>query len=98
MARDEEYLLYPIDAGDDPVCLRCGSKILLAGSKARLGKAHVADLPVRPLRPVGKVSQRRALRVSAGWGKDDPPRKQARVGVVTIRQPAAMSQDLLRFR
>jgi hypothetical protein len=27
------------------------------------GKAHVADVPVRRLWPVGKVSQRRALRV-----------------------------------
>jgi DNA-directed RNA polymerase subunit RPC12/RpoP len=35
MARDEEYLLYPIDTGDDPVCLRCGSKMLLAGSEVR---------------------------------------------------------------
>jgi hypothetical protein len=37
MARDEEYLLYPIDTGDDPVCLRCGSKMLLAGSEVRPG-------------------------------------------------------------
>ena len=35
MARDEEYLLYPINTGDDPVCLRCGSKMLLAGSEVR---------------------------------------------------------------
>jgi DNA-directed RNA polymerase subunit RPC12/RpoP len=35
MARDKEYLLYPLDTGDDPVCLRCGSKMLLAGSEAR---------------------------------------------------------------
>ena len=35
MARDEEYLLYPIDTGDDPVCLRCGGKMLLAGSEVR---------------------------------------------------------------
>jgi DNA-directed RNA polymerase subunit RPC12/RpoP len=35
MARDEEYLLYPLDTGEDPVCLRCGSKMLLAGSEAR---------------------------------------------------------------
>ena len=35
MARDEEYLLYPIDTGDDSVCLRCGSKMLLAGSEMR---------------------------------------------------------------
>jgi hypothetical protein len=65
MSRDEENLLYPLDAGDDPVCLRCGSKMLLAGSEARR-KAHVADVPVRPLWPVEKVSQRRALRVCAG--------------------------------
>jgi hypothetical protein len=23
MARDGEYLLYPIDTGEEPVCLRC---------------------------------------------------------------------------
>jgi hypothetical protein len=28
MARDEEYLLYPIDTGEEPVCLRCASKML----------------------------------------------------------------------
>jgi hypothetical protein len=55
MARDEEYLLYPIDTGEEPVCLRCAGKILLAGSDAT-GKAHVADVPMRPLCPVGKVS------------------------------------------
>jgi hypothetical protein len=27
--------VYPIDTGDDPVCLRCGSKMLLAGSEVR---------------------------------------------------------------
>jgi len=25
MSRDEENLLYPLDTGDDPVCLRCGT-------------------------------------------------------------------------
>ena len=40
MARDEEYLLYPIDTGEEPVCLRCTSKMLLAGSEVRPGKAH----------------------------------------------------------
>jgi hypothetical protein len=71
MARDEEYLLYPLDTGDDPVCLRCGSAARWFGGAT--GKAHIADIPVRPLRPVGKVSQRRALRVCAGWGKNEPP-------------------------
>ena len=63
MARDEEYLLYPIDTGDDPVCLRCGSKMLLAGSEVR---PENPTLLTRPLWPVGKVSQRRVLRVCAG--------------------------------
>ena len=35
MARDEEYLLYPIDTGEEPVCLRCARKMLLAGSEER---------------------------------------------------------------
>ena len=34
MAGEEEYLLYPIDTGEEPVCLRC-ARMLLAGSKAR---------------------------------------------------------------
>ena len=44
MARDEEYLLYPIDTGDDPVCLRCGSKMLLAGSVVRPEKPTLLTL------------------------------------------------------
>jgi hypothetical protein len=35
MAQDQEYLLYPLDTGEDPVCLRCGSQMLLAGSEVR---------------------------------------------------------------
>jgi hypothetical protein len=35
VAQDEEYLLYPIDTGEDPVCLRCASKMLLANSEVR---------------------------------------------------------------
>jgi hypothetical protein len=41
MARDEEYLLYPLDSGDDPVCLRCGGKMLLASSEARPEKPNL---------------------------------------------------------
>jgi hypothetical protein len=35
MPDEQEFLLYPIDTGEDPVCLRCASKMLLAGSEVR---------------------------------------------------------------
>jgi hypothetical protein len=35
---DEEFLFYPLDTGEDPVCLRCASKMLLAGSEVREGQ------------------------------------------------------------
>jgi hypothetical protein len=35
MARDVEYLLHPMDTGEEPVCLRCASTMLLAGSEVR---------------------------------------------------------------
>jgi hypothetical protein len=30
MPDEQEYLLYPIDTGEDPVCLHCEIKMLLA--------------------------------------------------------------------
>jgi predicted RNA-binding Zn-ribbon protein involved in translation (DUF1610 family) len=38
MPRDQEFLLYPIDTGEDPVCPRCGQVMLLASAEARKGK------------------------------------------------------------
>lgn len=38
MTSDQEYLLYPIDTGEEPVCLRCGKKMLRASSEVREGK------------------------------------------------------------
>ena len=58
MPDEQEFLLYPIDTGEDPVCLRCASKMLLAGSG---GTVHPTDLPLRPLWPIGKIPLRRLL-------------------------------------
>jgi predicted RNA-binding Zn-ribbon protein involved in translation (DUF1610 family) len=38
MTTDQEYLLYPLDTGQDPVCPRCGQVMLLASDEVREGK------------------------------------------------------------
>jgi hypothetical protein len=38
LPRDEEFLFYPLDTGEDPVCPRCAGKMLLANSEVRAGK------------------------------------------------------------
>ena len=38
MPADQEFLLYPLDNGEDPVCPRCGERMLFAGLEARKGK------------------------------------------------------------
>jgi hypothetical protein len=32
---EEEFLLYPLDTGEDPVCVSCGKAMLLAAQEAR---------------------------------------------------------------
>ena len=32
---DQEFLLYSLDTGEDPVCLGCGSQMAVAGHKVR---------------------------------------------------------------
>jgi hypothetical protein len=32
---DQEFLLYPLDTGEDPVCLGCGSQMAVAGHEVR---------------------------------------------------------------
>jgi tRNA(Ile2) C34 agmatinyltransferase TiaS len=34
-ARDQHFLLYPLDTGEDPVCLGCGTQMTVAGHEAR---------------------------------------------------------------
>ena len=38
MSGDEEFLLYPLDTGEDPTCLACGKIMVVAGHEAREGK------------------------------------------------------------
>jgi tRNA(Ile2) C34 agmatinyltransferase TiaS len=35
---DQEFLLYPLDTGEDPVCLGCGSQMTVAGQEVRESK------------------------------------------------------------
>ena len=35
MPSDQEYLLYPLDTGEDPACLGCGAILTLAAHEAR---------------------------------------------------------------
>lgn len=36
--RDQEFLLYPLDTGEDPVCPGCGQPMRLATDEVREGK------------------------------------------------------------
>jgi len=38
MKGEQEYLLYPLDTGEDPTCLRCGTIMRLAAHEVRDGK------------------------------------------------------------
>jgi hypothetical protein len=38
MPADEEFLLYPLDTGEDPPCPCCGKPMLIASVEAREGK------------------------------------------------------------
>ena len=35
MSKDEVFLLYPLDTGEDPVCFGCATQMTLAGHEAR---------------------------------------------------------------
>jgi predicted RNA-binding Zn-ribbon protein involved in translation (DUF1610 family) len=35
MSGDEEFLLYPLDTGEDPACLNCGTLMMLAAHEVR---------------------------------------------------------------
>jgi hypothetical protein len=32
---NDEFLLYPLDTGEDPACLGCGAIMMIAGHEAR---------------------------------------------------------------
>jgi hypothetical protein len=38
MSKDEEFLLYPLDTGEDPVCLGCGAIMTVATQESRDAK------------------------------------------------------------
>jgi hypothetical protein len=35
MPSDQEFLLYPLDTGEDPACLDCGTLMMVAGHEVR---------------------------------------------------------------
>lgn len=35
MSKDVEFLLYPLDTGEDPVCLACGKTMYIAAVEER---------------------------------------------------------------
>ena len=41
MSKDQDFLLYPFDTGEDPTCPRCGIIMLIAGAELNDGKAKV---------------------------------------------------------
>jgi hypothetical protein len=38
MSKDDEFLLYPLDTGEDPACLGCGAIMTLAAQESRKTK------------------------------------------------------------
>ena len=38
MPSDEEFLLYPLDTGEDPTCLHCCTLMMVAGHEVREAK------------------------------------------------------------
>jgi hypothetical protein len=38
MPSDQEFLLYPLDTGEDPACLDCGTLMMVAGHEVREAK------------------------------------------------------------
>lgn len=38
MSKDEEYLLYPLDTGEDPACRGCGAVMTVATHESREAK------------------------------------------------------------
>jgi hypothetical protein len=47
MPVDEEFLLYPLDTGEDPACLACGNTMLLAAHEAREGRPDLSPSDAR---------------------------------------------------
>ena len=41
MPSDQEFLLYPLDTGEDPACLDCGTLMMVAGHES--GKPSLAS-------------------------------------------------------
>ncbi len=38
MPSDQEFLLYPLDTGEDPACLDCGTLMMVAEREVRTAK------------------------------------------------------------
>lgn len=38
MSKEEEFLFYPLDTGEDPVCLGCGAIMTVAAHESRDAK------------------------------------------------------------
>jgi len=41
MPHDQEFLLYPLDTGEDPACPRCGTVMLLAAAEVHNDRANI---------------------------------------------------------
>jgi hypothetical protein len=41
MPHDQEFLLYPLDTGEDPVCPRCSTVMLLAAAEVHNDRANI---------------------------------------------------------
>jgi len=41
MTHSQEFLLYPLDTGKDPVCPRCGTVMLLAAAEVHNDRANI---------------------------------------------------------
>ena len=43
MLSDQEFLLYPLDTGEDPACLDCGTLMMVAGHEVREAKPSLTS-------------------------------------------------------
>jgi hypothetical protein len=58
MPSDQEFLLYPLDTGEDPACLGCGALMVMAAHEVRASDPDFISFRCPKLRAVRKIHLR----------------------------------------